>query len=75
MIRALVGVVVRSLVELALVLLVIGALLLCVAGVIGQRIVTTNPNLVERAGEPPAVADDEYDDEAEETTDWAELVV
>lgn len=51
MIKALVGIVIRSLVELALVLFVIGALLLAVAGVIGQRIVTTNPNLVERAAE------------------------
>lgn len=51
MIRAFVSVVVRSLVELALVLVVIGALLLALAGIIGQRVVTTNPNLVERAAE------------------------
>lgn len=51
MIRAFVSVVVRSLVELALVLVVIGALLLALAGIMGQRIVTTNPNLVERAAE------------------------
>lgn len=51
MIRALVSVVVRSLVEVALVLVVIGVLLLGLAGIVGQRIVTTNPNLVERAAE------------------------
>lgn len=51
MIRAFVSIVVRSLVELALVLVVIAALLLALAGIVGQRIVTTNPNLVERAAE------------------------